>query len=83
MSTGRMLPAWVKTLTATSSPVLYNKYIITDVNWLHVTCLSENLNCCVFPSALQLKYIKTDVNWSHVICLGENHNCYFSPSALQ
>ena len=53
MSTGLMLPAWVKTLTATSSPVLYNKYIKTDVNWLHVTCLSENLNCYFFPSALQ------------------------------
>ena len=27
MSTGRMLPACVKTLTATSSPVLYNKIL--------------------------------------------------------
>ena len=53
MSTGYMLPAWVKTLTASSSPVLYNKYIKTDVNWLHVTCLSENLNCYFFSSALQ------------------------------
>ena len=82
MSTGYMLPAWVKTLTATSSPVLYNKYIKTDVNWSHVTCRVKTLTATSSP-VLYNKYIKTDVNWLHVTCLSENLNCYFFSSALQ